>query len=148
MKYAIRVEETIGRTIIVEAENIEDAIEMVEDAANNDKILLDGIEDFVGREVKPSDVFEGGIVPDDRDVSYYEHLNGKIINAEFFSYWDGGIEVKTSCKVNTLTKEVFDIKQSSIEGLENCEGEHVCFDGIMYEVFQKDEAEIGEYWYE
>ena len=74
MKYAIRVEETIGRTIIVEAENLDDAIEIVEDAANNDKILLDGIEDFVGREVKPSDVFEGGVVPDDRDVSYYEHL--------------------------------------------------------------------------
>lgn len=74
MKYAIRVEETIGRTIIVEAENLIKAIEMVEDAANNDKILLDGIEDFVGREVKPSDVFEGGIVPDGRDVSFYEHL--------------------------------------------------------------------------
>ena len=32
------------------------------------------IEDFVGREVKPSDVFKGGIVPEGRDVSYYEHL--------------------------------------------------------------------------
>ena len=74
MKYAIRVEETIGRTIIVEAENLIEAIGIVEDAANNDEILLDGIEDFVGREVKPSDVFEGGIVPDGRDVSFYEHL--------------------------------------------------------------------------
>ena len=74
MKYAIRVEEIIGRTIIVEAENLDDAIEMVEDAANNDVILLDGMEDFLEREVKPSDVFEGGVVPDGRDVSYYEHL--------------------------------------------------------------------------
>lgn len=74
MKYAIRVEEIIGRTIIVEAENLDDAIEMVEDAANNDVILLDGMEDFLEREVKPSDVFEGGVVPDGRDVSFYEHL--------------------------------------------------------------------------
>lgn len=85
MKYAIRVEETIGRTIIVEAENLDDAIKKVENAANNDVILLDGIEDFVEREIKPSDVFEGGIVPNGRDVSYYEHLtdNEEITEEEY-----------------------------------------------------------------
>ena len=74
MKFAIRVEEIIGRTIIVEAEDIEEAIEKVEVAANNDDILLDGIEDFVERNVYPSDVFKNGVVPKGRDVSYYEHL--------------------------------------------------------------------------
>ena len=74
MKYAIRVEEVIGRTIIVEAEDIEEAIERVEEACNNDEIFLDGIEDFVERNVYPSDNFNDGIVEDGRDVSFYEHL--------------------------------------------------------------------------
>lgn len=74
MKYAIRVEEVIGRTIIVEAEDLEEAIEKVEDACNNDEILLDGMEDFVERNVYPSNNFNNGIVPDGKDVSFYEHL--------------------------------------------------------------------------
>lgn len=76
MKFAIRVEEIIGRTVIVEAEDIEEAIERVEEACNNDEIFLDGIEDFVERNVYPSNNFENGIVPEDRDVSFYEHLKG------------------------------------------------------------------------
>ena len=43
MKFAIRVEEVIGRTIIVEAEDLEEAVENVEEACNNDNIFLDGI---------------------------------------------------------------------------------------------------------
>ena len=74
MKFAIRIEEVIGRTVIVEAENLEVAIKKVEEAADNGEFLLDDVEDFVSREVKPSDVFENGIVPEDRDVSYYEHI--------------------------------------------------------------------------
>lgn len=74
MKYAVRVEETIGRTIIVEAEDLCDAIEIVEKAVNDNEILLDWVKDFVYRDIGPSAVFEGGVVPDDRDVSHYEHL--------------------------------------------------------------------------
>ncbi|MEE1303137.1 MAG: DpnD/PcfM family protein [Bacteroidales bacterium] len=76
MKFAIRVEEVIGRTIIVEAKDLEEAIDRVEEACNNDDIFLDGIEDFVERNVYPSDSFKNGIVPDGRDVSFYEHLKG------------------------------------------------------------------------
>lgn len=76
MKFAIRVEEILGRTVIVEAEDIEEAIERVEEACNNDKIFLDGMDDFVERNVYPSDNFKNGIVPEDRDVSFYEHLKG------------------------------------------------------------------------
>ena len=74
MKFAVRIEEVIGRTIIVEAEDIVEAIEIIEEAANNGDIMLDGIEDFQGREIFPSKMFENGIVPEGRDVSYYEHL--------------------------------------------------------------------------
>ena len=146
MKYAIKVKETLSRTVIVESESLEEAIEMVENAANNGDINLE-CEDFVDREIKPSELFENGIVPDGRDVSYFEHLKEKIINAEFISYWDGGISIRTPCKVNTLTKEVFDVERYDIEGLEILEGEAVLFDNIMYEVFPEDEAEDGEYWY-
>lgn len=75
MKFAIRIEEIIGRTIIVEAEDLEQATERVEEACNNDEIFLDGIEDFVERKVYPSDNFTNGIVPEGKDVSFYEHLN-------------------------------------------------------------------------
>ena len=74
MKFAIRVEEVIGRTIIVEAYDLEEAVEKVEEACNNDDIFLDGIEDFVERNVFPSDNFKNGIVEDCEDVSFYEHL--------------------------------------------------------------------------
>lgn len=74
MKFAIRVEEIIGKTVIVEAEDIEEAIERVEEACNNDEIFLDGIEDFVERNVYPSNNFKNGVVPEDRYVSFYEHL--------------------------------------------------------------------------
>lgn len=74
MKYAIRIEETLGRTVIVEADSIEAAIEHVENLANNNTINLDA-EDFTSREVFPSEIFANGIVPKDRDVSFFEHYN-------------------------------------------------------------------------
>ena len=74
MKYAIRIEEIIAKTVIVEADDLDEAIEKVEAACNDDIIFLDGIEDFVERNVFPSEYFKNGIVSDERDVSYYEHL--------------------------------------------------------------------------
>ena len=75
MKFAIRVEEILARTVIVEAEDLEEAIEKVEDACNCDEIYLDA-DDFFERNVQPSENFKDGIVPDGRDVSFYEHLKG------------------------------------------------------------------------
>lgn len=74
MKYAIRIEEIIAKTVIVEADDLDEAIEKVEAACNDDIIFLDGIEDFVERNVFPSEYFKNGIVSNERDVSYYEHL--------------------------------------------------------------------------
>jgi len=75
MKFAIRVEEVFSRTVIVEAKDVCDAIEIVEKAVNDNEILIDFVNDFAYREVNPSTVFVGGVVPDDRDVSHFEHLN-------------------------------------------------------------------------
>lgn len=73
MKYAIRVEETLGRTIIVDAEDLLEAIQKVEDACNDGEISL-GFDDFDSREVTPSKWFKNGIISDNEDVSFYEHL--------------------------------------------------------------------------
>ena len=73
MKFAIRVEEILARTVIVEAYDLEDAIYKVEEACNCDEICLD-VDDFFERNVHPSESFKDGIVSDGRDVSFYEHL--------------------------------------------------------------------------
>lgn len=73
MKFAIRIEEILARTVIVEADDLEEAIEKVEEACNCDEIYLDA-DDFFERSVHPSENFDGGIVLDGRDVSFYEHL--------------------------------------------------------------------------
>lgn len=72
-RYAIKVEEILRRTVIVEAENIEDAMKKVYDAVCSDEIILDA-DDYVEREIEPSGYWSGGVVPDNEDVSFYLHL--------------------------------------------------------------------------
>lgn len=71
--YAIRIEEVLGRTVIVAAESLTEAIEKVEAAVDDERIVLD-YEDYCDREIKPSDVFEGGLVRGEDNVSYYDKL--------------------------------------------------------------------------
>lgn len=73
-RYAIRVEEVLARTIIVnDADSVEDAMCQVEEA----DIDLD-YDDYCSRDLKPSEYFHcdgiDGLVPDDEDVSDYEHI--------------------------------------------------------------------------
>lgn len=72
-KFAVRIEETVGKTIIVEAENIEEAKDMVNEAYFDGTIVLDFDEgsEYIVRE---SCMFSNGIVPDGVDISYYEIL--------------------------------------------------------------------------
>lgn len=72
-RYAISVREILKRTVIVEAENIEEAIKKVEDAVERDEIILD-VDDYDDREIVPSEYFEGGKVPEGEDVSFYWHI--------------------------------------------------------------------------
>lgn len=71
--YAIRVEEVLGRTVIVAAESLEEAICKVQIAVDNEKIILD-YEDYAEREIKPSDIFKDGLVENEIDISYYDRL--------------------------------------------------------------------------
>lgn len=75
-----------------------------------------------------------------------------IKNATFTSVWDGGnAAITTHCKVNTETKQVFDIEMSEVdESLESLEYEYVTIDGEEYPVFSSDEKDVNDksaYWY-
>lgn len=73
-RYAVSVREILKRTVVVEAESIDEAIKKVQDAVDADKLLLD-LEDFDERKITPSEYFPcGGEVPDGEDVSFYYHL--------------------------------------------------------------------------
>lgn len=77
-----------------------------------------------------------------------------IIKGKFISVWDDGIEIKTNCKINLKTKEVFDIQLSEVgEELEILNEQFVQYtvNNIVHkeEVCQIDEAEesyVG-FWY-
>lgn len=72
-QYGISVREILKRTVIVEAESLEEAIQKVEDAVEHDEIILD-VDDYDDREILPSEYFEGGKVPEGKDVSFYWHI--------------------------------------------------------------------------
>lgn len=74
-KYGISVKEIFKRTVIVEAENIEEAIQKVNNAYEQGKIVLD-MDDYDDTEIEHSPYFGKGTgeVPEGEDVSFYWHL--------------------------------------------------------------------------
>lgn len=58
-QYGISVREILKRTVIVEAENLEEAIQKVEDAYEREKIVLD-VDDYDETEIEPSPYFGNG----------------------------------------------------------------------------------------
>ena len=70
-----------------------------------------------------------------------------IKSCKFSSVWDGGIEIITNCRVNTSTKEVFDIDIADTNGLKAPDGEYVIIDGKGFPVSRRGEG-CTAYWYE
>ena len=70
----------------------------------------------------------------------------EIINAIYCTEWDDGFILKQACKINTKTKEVFDIKYDfeTLNTLENLQGEWVIVNGVKHKLCPKDEL---PYWY-
>lgn len=66
-RYGISVREILKRTVIVEAENLKEAIRKVENAVEREEITLD-VDDYDDREIVPSEYFEGGKVPEDKRI--------------------------------------------------------------------------------
>lgn len=76
-QYGISVREILKRTVIVEAESIEEAIQKVEEAVKCDELLLD-IDDYENREIVLSEYWDGGKIPEGEDVSFYFNLQRKL----------------------------------------------------------------------
>lgn len=72
-KFAIRITETLARTVIVDSDDLDEAIQKVEKAVSDDKIILTS-DDYDEREIFPAAWSENGKVPENKDVSFYEHL--------------------------------------------------------------------------
>lgn len=73
-----------------------------------------------------------------------------IIEAVYTSVWDDEIEIESSCKVNTETKEVFDIETVDVdyEDIDSCTNEYITLpDGNKYGAYHKGNAEKDDYWY-
>ena len=75
-RYGISVREILKRTVIVEAENLEEALQKVEAAVERDEILLD-VDDYDNREIEPSEYWENGKIPDGEDVDSYWHIDAE-----------------------------------------------------------------------
>ncbi len=66
------------------------------------------------------------------------------MTATFVSVWDGGIEIRTDCEYNPITKEVSDIDIAEVDNLECLEDEYVELpDGTEVRDFV-DEGNEGE----
>lgn len=72
-KYGISVIESLKRTVIVKAESLEAAIQKVEEAIENEEIILDA-DDYDSREIESSGYWKGGKIPEGENVSYYQQL--------------------------------------------------------------------------
>ena len=57
--YGISVKEILKRTVIVEAENVEDAVRKAEEAVECEEVILD-VDDFADREIVPAEYWGGG----------------------------------------------------------------------------------------
>ena len=70
-----------------------------------------------------------------------------IKNATFTSVWDGGYEITTACKVDTETKEVFDVEisEGTAEIVQELDAEYITLDGEEYPV--SDDPDETEYYY-
>ncbi len=71
-----------------------------------------------------------------------------IKNVTFTSVWDDGYEVTSNCKVDTESKEVFDIEPINVEelSLKVLDREYISIAGKEYSV-SRDSEEDTEFWY-
>lgn len=76
MKYAVRIEEILAKTVIVEANSLDDAILFVEDKYYDGEIMLD-LDNFSDTNIGVPEWFPDGSVPSDIDTTIYENYTIK-----------------------------------------------------------------------
>lgn len=73
----------------------------------------------------------------------------EIKDAILVAIYDGVKQVKMNCKVNTDTKEVYDIKvPDSVNNFDYFMGFYFNIDDELHPIVSKKEAKNDEYWYE
>lgn len=75
-----------------------------------------------------------------------------IVDALFTSVWDGGASViTTSCKVNMVTKEVFDIEEadeSTTSAVTTLDRQYITLgDGREFPVYSVEDVDPDDFWY-
>ena len=68
MKYVVRIEETLAKHVIVEADNADDAVNIAEIAYQNGNIILE-YDDFYDTDIR------WVRVADEEDIKWYEEVN-------------------------------------------------------------------------
>lgn len=70
--------------------------------------------------------------------------------AAFVSIWDGGFDVQTECKINLLTREVFDIQKVDVrDEVITLDEEYILWNGERFPVYSKAERETeNSFWYD
>lgn len=140
-----RITETLERTVIIEAEDKYQALEIVEDKANGE-INLDA-NDFSGREVSFPDEFPDGIVPDDVDVSHFMHVEN-IVNTKISYLYRDASNYKAYNEVIIKGK----ISPTQINQIMECleDGEYFipCQIGFPEIRIGKVDPEVDHCWFE
>ena len=84
MKYAVKIVETLSRTVVVEADSFRDALTAVDAAYFNEKIVLDA-EDFEGTDFISSETFgEEPINEEDDRLQYFSTLDSDEETEHFY----------------------------------------------------------------
>ena len=75
-----------------------------------------------------------------------------IIDSYFVSYWNNGIRIETPCKVNILTKEVFDILMVDVPEVDDafCLEEDIIINNEEIPCYSSDDMNVGpdDYWFD
>lgn len=88
------------------------------------------------------------IIPDE-DFQFHN----EVVDAIYVSIWDNDVRYEAPCKVNTKTREIFDIEHNSDSEKEEafeCDGEFVMIDDVEFPAIPKDEFESAHklaFWY-
>lgn len=114
-----------------------------------------GYQVFFGAGVQVDNLYEYGFpyLYDKEEVRSFANnfFNKFVVPATYVSFWEGGAAFEFPCKVNTATKEVFDIEiePDVLNGFDFFLGESIVFaDGTEFQLCEKGELANNKdgYW--
>lgn len=83
----MRIIETLSRTVIVDADDLDEATDKARSAYDSNEVILEA-DDFEKCEIIPASWTKNGIVPDGRDTKFFTHILGKTNTRIHYLYRD------------------------------------------------------------